>query len=379
LLGSIAELSWLGSVEVAGGRLSASRALSVEVITVMRSPARGQHHVPLMLQEAFTTPGAGKKAQVHVFDKREGRTFRTSPENILQARDFNTFEQEGVTYCLEGGMGDVEALAAPVLRQVITERSLAGLSYEQRAALMVFAALQRVRGVSTRASMINLDEQIRARLTAEGQDPDIIPQLRGGGDPEQGKLSALMLVGRNLGEFARSFADKTMLLIAAAPEQTFLLGDTPVTLANQTDTGPYGNLGLQVKGIEIYLPIAPDLTLGFWCPSLFAMLEEGERRTEESLRKTAAVGVLGVGAAAEELRRMRSDLQARKARLTADLAALRAQTPISSDADNMEYYNSLQVIHAERYLLSSTGDFSLPRRMLADNPKFRGGARLELA
>lgn len=210
----------------------------------MRSDARGQHHVPLMLQEAFATPGKGKKYQVHVFDKHSGRTFRTSPENVLHQRDFNTFEQDGVTLCLEDGLGDIEDKAAPVLRRVIAERSLVGLDVEERAVLSVFAALQRVRGVSTRASMLDIDRQIRDRLRRDGHDPDGIPQLDGGDDPEQVKLSALVLVSRQLDAFAQAFATKVMLLVAAAPGETFLLGDTPVTLANHRDAGLNGNLGL---------------------------------------------------------------------------------------------------------------------------------------
>jgi hypothetical protein len=161
----------------------------------VRSDARGQHHVPCMLQDAFAVPGKGRKPQVHVFDKHDGRTFRTSPENILHERDFNTFEYGGATYCLEGGMGKIEDQTAPILRRIITSRSLADLTAEERAKVLVFTALQRVRGVSIRASMVDMVEQMRERIRAEGHDPDLVPQLRGHDDPEQVKLSALMLVG----------------------------------------------------------------------------------------------------------------------------------------------------------------------------------------
>ncbi|MBP8235703.1 MAG: hypothetical protein KAY22_25745, partial [Rhizorhabdus sp.] len=60
-----------------------------------------------MLQDAFAASGRGKKRQVHVFDKHEDRIFRTSPENILQERDFNTFQDGATTYCLEDGMGKI--------------------------------------------------------------------------------------------------------------------------------------------------------------------------------------------------------------------------------------------------------------------------------
>ncbi|KQZ28339.1 hypothetical protein ASD89_01945 [Caulobacter sp. Root656] len=89
-------------------------------MTKTRSDARGQHYVPQMLQDAFTRPGKGKKPQLFVFDKHEDRVFKTSPENILHQRDFNTFESEEASYCLETGMGKVEDAAAPVLRHLLT-------------------------------------------------------------------------------------------------------------------------------------------------------------------------------------------------------------------------------------------------------------------
>jgi hypothetical protein len=313
-----------------------------------------------------------------VFDKQSDRTFRTSPENILQARDFNTFEDGGVVHCLEDGMGSVEDRAAPALRKVTAERSLAGLSTEERAAIMVFTALQKVRGVNTRAAMVDMVEQIRERLRANGDDPDLVPQLQGGDDPEQVKLSSLMLVGRNLAEFARSYANKVMLLFEAAPGATFLLGDTPVVLANQNDTRPYGNLGLEVTGIEIYLPIAPDLTLAFWCPSLVASMEDALRQCEASRQKLVAVALLGIGHAAGEARRMQAELNERAVKIRADLATIERQEPLKSSQDDMDYLNSLQVGQAERHVISSTGDFSLVQRMISDNEKHRRGLRSEL-
>lgn len=220
----------------------------------VRSDARAQHHVPLMLQNAFATPAKGKKDQVFVFDKHEDRSFRTSPENILQQRDFNTYDDGTAVLCLEDGMQSVEDKAAPVIRKIIAERAIHSLSDEERAAVCVFAALQKIRGTSIRSDMADFTKQISDRLRPNGDDPSQVPQLQGGDDPEQVKLSALMLVKDNLGEFASNYANKTMVLIAAPPGETFLLGDCPVVLANQNDYAPYGNIGLEVKGIEIYFP-----------------------------------------------------------------------------------------------------------------------------
>ncbi len=225
-----------------------------------------------MLQEPFTTPGKGRKPQVHVFDKKTGRTFRTSPENVLHERDFNTFEHQGTVYCLEDGFGKIEDQAAPVFRKLIARRTL-------------------------------------------------------------------------------------------------------VALANQNDTSPYGNLGLEVKGIEIYLPIAPDLAIAFWCPSIIEFLQTALATCEASQRKTAGVALIGVGAGADNLRTQRRQLQERIDQLRADLAAIRVERRLKNSPENMDYMNSLQIAHAERYLLSRDGDFSLATRMIADNDDYRRGLR----
>lgn len=332
-----------------------------------------------MLQSAFATAGRGKFAQVHVFDKQEDRIFRTAPENVLHERDFNRYDDGRYIVCMEEGLGKIEDQAAPVFKRIKESRSLAGLTLEDRIKVMAFVALQQVRGPSTRYNMTDIGEKMRERIRSMGHDPDDIPQLRGGDDPEMIKLTAMKLVQENLPSFTESFADKVMLLVGAAPGTTFLLGDSPVVKSNQNEMGIRGNLGLKSAGIEIYLPIAPHLAVAFWCPTLLTFLEHGLKQSDESYRKTAPVALLGVGQEADKIREMHADLKVRLERLRADIEAVRDQRPLISSPENMDYYNSLQVIHAERRVISATGDFSLVRNMIAGDESLRTGPRMELA
>lgn len=332
-----------------------------------------------MLQEAFASAGAGAKSQLFVFDKSSEKTFRTSPENVLKERDFNTFEADGVTYCLEEGFGQIEDRAAPVFRKIIEARSLAGLSDEETAAILVFVALQKVRGTNTRASMTDMFDQIRERIRAEGQDAATVSQIGAFDDPEEVKLSALSLVGDNLGDFAKSYTNKVMILLEAVPRETFLLGDTPVVLANHNDTYPYGNLGLEVVGIEIYMPIAPNLTLAFWCPSIVEMMGAAHLATIAKVRLLEPLATLGMGPQANAARAALPEARQRMAKVGADLEAINAKSPLITDGPHMEYLNSLQVGQAERYVLSSTGDFTFVKRMISDNPRYKRGLRANLA
>lgn len=352
-----------------------SREAKVKLMPKIRSEARHQHHVPCMLQRPWAVRGKGSKDLVQVLDKHEDRTFRTAVENVLGERDFNTFKDDGVVICLEDDMGKIETEAALVIRKLITKRQLSVLSEAERSVIVVFTALQKIRGVSMRAQMLDVDAQIRALLRANGDDPDMVPQLQGSDDPEQVKLTALMLIRKNLGDFSHALENKILILMEPPEGETFLLGDTPVVWANSNDTAPYGNLGLECPGIELYLPLAPDLALSFWCPTLVEFLRAALRQSESSLRNTAAVGLLGVGPEADRLREMRRDLTARVRRIGDDLSAIHGGTPMSYSSENMDYVNSLQVAQAERHIISADGDFSLVRRMISENSRFRHGAR----
>ena len=100
---------------------------------------------------------------------------------------------------------------------------------------------------------------------------------------------------------------------------------------------------------------------------------------EASERKTAAAALLGIGPTADHLRQHRRHLRERTEKLRDDLTAIREQRPLRSSLENMDYVNSLQVAQAERYVLSSDGEFALAKRMISDNPKYRGGMRARFA
>lgn len=344
-----------------------------------RSNVRNQHYVPRCLMNAFAKRGGGKKLQVHVFDKRSDRSFLTATENIFSQRDFNTFEGEGgAVLCLEDGMAAIEDIVAPVLRKLAAERSLAAISDEERTALIVFVALQKIRGVSLRTQFKAMTDQLRRRIQADGTDPDTIDQLREDGD-EGLKLTSLQFVRDHLAEFTQHYLDKALVLHAAPKGQEFVLGDAAVVWANKRDHGPYGNLGLGVVGLELYMPVSPDLAVAFWCPSIVDMVSRTRDGTRDLIRKLSAVSLLGLGREAEEARRILPQVRAKFARAQADLDAIAAGVPLQLDIDNMKYVNSLQISQSEQYVVSLNGDFSFVQEMIRDNAAYRRGPQIRFA
>jgi hypothetical protein len=57
---------------------------------------------------------------------------------------------------------------------------------------------------------------------------------------------------------------------------------------------------------------------------------------------------------------------------------LRSGTPGAYNRDIVMRVNSLQMIYASRWIVSSKEDFSLPLRMIADDPAFRERRKLQV-
>jgi hypothetical protein len=120
-------------------------------------------------------------------------------------------------------------------------------------------------------------------------------------------------------------------MFETTPAHPFFIGDNPVTLQNNTQPkGPLrGNLGLAVRGIEIYLPVSSTLTLAFFCRSHEEIVRDGVERM-----RTIMVRDLGHSMGFGDLLKWRR--------------AFRTGVPLSSSPDNVLNHNSLQVHHAER-------------------------------
>jgi len=54
----------------------------------------------------------------------------------------------------------------------------------------------------------------------------------------------------------------------------YYTSDFPVVKHNDLDFGPYGNLGLLTKGIQIYFPLNPWMMLSIVEPSVYPNIPE---------------------------------------------------------------------------------------------------------
>lgn len=337
----------------------------------LRPDGRRHHYVPRLLLNRFGVERKKGKFQTVVFDKDSGTTFKTAVENAMVEFDFNALEKNGVRFSAEVAMGDLENRVAPIIDKILQEQSLAGISTEQHAMLCTFAALQNLRGPSLRNGFFDLTQALRERLASEEVSPEFEAEYLRLPDGEEQKISALQMLQDALPEFASHFAAKDLLLARTTASHPFIIGDTPVAMANDEDHSPYGNIGLAVRGIQIHLPLSPLFTLVFWCPSIRDKLEISWKNAEGNIAKAKTLlNVVQPHIRAKLLTDLET-LEASYANFTDILNAIKNGAPLDFKPEHVERLNSLQVIFAQRWLAAPTDNFGLARRMISDDSRFK--------
>src|SRR3546814_819501 len=124
---------------------------------------------------------------------------------------------------------------------------------------------------------------------------------------------------------------------------------------NNVDHGPRGSLGLAVRGIELYLPLSPQLQLCLYCPTLVEALETGVR----SARHAGPLGITHEGLSQAEVM----------------LDCFATGRPHRVQPANVDYCNSLQILHAERFIIASKPEFAMVRDMIQEDATVRHGRR----
>lgn len=306
-------------------------------------PRQNQHYVPQCLLQAFAISSS---KQIHVFDKATSRRFISAISKVASEKGFNDFVEDGKEKSLEDGLAKMEGEIAPLLRRIIAEESIGWLSRDDRVRLSLFAAAQQTRVKSVREQMRALHENVRTWLTASGHDPKSVEGFEElDFEQQQAKEATMVLLAK---DFGRYYFAKQWMLLKTPPDRSLYISDSPVVLHNTIRRPGRGNLGLNVEGIEIYLPISPTLSLSFFC-----------ERTAQRFRNAFP--------AARILRRIGA-LRDDDGSSEAVQRAFETGKPLKLVPANVEFQNSLQVITSSRFVFSRDGNFELVIEMLRDHP-----------
>ena len=337
-----------------------------------------QHYVPRMLLKRFAIPRERGEPQIHVFDKLESRTFPTSIGNIAAEREYYNFEHARGKISIESSLSKLEEHADRAFSNILEHESLRDLPEEDRNWLRTFIATQQLRTPHFRQLLQDVDAGIRQKVERMGHDPEEVEGWKSIGDENELKLQANAFLSQSIEEFAESLKDKDVILLKTDLGHPFWISDNPVTMHNDNDFRPYGNIGLGVPGIQIYLPLSPTITLGFWCPTI-ANESSNVRDEVEKLRKHLLVDqTLGRDVDQMGLANQIAELDACLETLTPTHKALQEGTPVQCKEENVTFLNCLQVQSSNRFVISQIDSFDLAEQMISDNPKYRSGFRITI-
>src|SRR6266498_1607502 len=135
----------------------------------MADKSKKHHFVTQSHLRRFTSDPA--RTQVYVFDKANGRTFRSSIRDAGCENHFNTVELEGRTVSFEGLFQTNDDQLARLLESIESNRSLAVLTPHDRVALSEVIAAQILRTKMVRTTMRSVADQVSFSLRDAGFDP----------------------------------------------------------------------------------------------------------------------------------------------------------------------------------------------------------------
>ena len=304
-----------------------------------------EHYVPQFILRQFLIGHQGKE-QVSVYDKHEDRGFVTSIKNVMAENRFHDFVFENWIVSFEPIASKIEEICLPAYQRVIETRRLEG-SPQEKTDLGFLIAFQMLRTKAARARFREIEAAMKDKIEAMGHRMEDVP----GWEPQTEdtlKHDTLRAIREALTNFAQIIALKEFRLAAAAPGRSFYLGDNPVCLHNARTFGPYGNLGLAVPGIEIYLPLSSNLMLCAWCPSILERIQKNYEDRKSLLLGHLMAGKISASTMKAEIEFLRNFIEAAKSGI-----------PMSSGIENMDFYNSLQTANAYRYVVCQQSDFEL--------------------
>jgi hypothetical protein len=331
--------------------------------------AQNQHYVPKFILRNFL--GDPAKEQVHVFSKSTAKGFTTSIKNIMAERRFHEYRIDNNFMAnFEGAISRIEDLLLPTYRRVVERRSLEG-SPEEKALLATLLAFQLIRTRSQKEQFVHLEQQLAGHLEKSGAT---LEDVEGYEALTKDTLTRhhIKFIQDAFKRLTQIICDKDFLLLEAPKGRCFYLSDNPVSIHNsQPHDGIYGNLGLACKGIEVYLPLASDLMLCAWCPSV---IQEMRVHEADANRKLAAWTLSPALAKVSNVVQPQLDqIQELRGTSKQTLQRFAKGLPITATTENMDFHNSLQVGQAREHIICKTADFELAKRFVKEFPNFQQG------
>lgn len=318
-----------------------------------------QHTVPRFLLDYFGHGKNKKKRRVFTYDKLNGRTYQQSVYDATTRNTFYNIEGDLKKASLEPILSNIEAEAATAIKKIINDKSLANLTIMEKEKISTFVVVQQARTYQSLQSLESIMDSLADKVRAMGANPKDVKQLPN--DQNDLKNAFLKTILDSV-EHVPLILNKSWLLYETTKEMPFYISDNPVTLHNNIDMGIYGNIGLSVKGIQIYLPLSSTLTLAFTCNSI--------QNDAIQVRENFKIMDRSFLAANFTMKQVKDSFNLAR--------AYESRNSLMIDNENVKFLNSLQVSFSEQYIFNYTNEFSLVKDMILDNPSFKYGRRMTI-
>jgi Protein of unknown function (DUF4238) len=309
-------------------------------------PGENQHWVPKFLIKNF----ADADGRVFSLDVRTDEVTKPPPKYAASNAGFNDFVGGGETISFEDRLEKIETAAAPILKEIVSSRSLAGLTGAQRLRVAEFMAAQ----------------SFRTEAFYEGLELKTTRQQFGSIFAELWKGSFLL---------SAEIARRKWALMVIEHDDIFYLGDHPVVLQHTENPGQRKELSFNIKGVEAFLPLAPRCALYMPCATTSADIMAGYEcalAAPEIMRRAQAAG--------EKEDPDYLNLASRVATQQRPLyLSLTEGSGVIANPGNVENLNYQQCMWAHAAIYSNRRDFAFARRVFRENPQYRSSVKVRLA
>lgn len=318
------------------------------------STPKKQHYVPQFILKNFRT---GKKKRVHVFDKQRNVAYTSSVLDAACENGYYNIEVDGEEFTLEGKLASLEGKTSNVVKKIVDQETLATLGHNELSFFHLFCAVQLLRTETQRDFGKQFQETIIKWMEKREISIDQVENFEILDDARL-KQSHVHNINSLALQFADHFRDKVMMLVKAPRGCEFIISDNPIAMFNHMPRPGRGNLGLALDGIEVHMPLSKSLSVIFVCPKMMNELVVEVKKQQLIWSVGGVQRPLGLQDA-EEL-----------------VEAIESGRARELKPENIDFYNSLQVIQSSRFLYSSNGDFSLVEDMLKTNPECQYSPRI---
>lgn len=329
--------------------------------------AQHQHYVPQLLLRGFLSHDAelAAKEQVHVLDLNDGRTFTPSVANIMGERRFNDFWIDPETLAtVEPAATHIESHVAPIVDRIRREKRLER-SADEIASLALLMAFQFVRTKKMRLLPERMRRQLSEKVKRMGLEPDKVAGL----EPlDEDALKHLHVKNQmeGLEKYTGIISEKEFFLMKAPEGSSFYLSDNPVVLHNdEKRRGMFGQLGLSVPYIQLYLPLAADVTLCAYDKAVLGQLMKSRDETMREFESDALRMLMRKQIVASQMKAALERMREAD-RTTPLIETIRAGEAVLVGSDQVQFYNSLQAFQAHRFVVDPDGKFSVAREVMGE-------------